>query len=67
MKLGEEALIKGRNLFLISPAYDPVMPTRNSRLLVTKATATGGMRANRGKMQLRVHQEYMRPGREDNN
>ena len=37
------------------------MPTRNSKLFVANAKATGGVKANSGKTTLRVHQEYIRP------
>ena len=39
------------------------MPTRNSRLLVTKAKHNGGTKAIKGKITRRVQHEYIRPER----
>ena len=42
------------------------MPTRNSRLLVTKAKHNGGTNAIKGKITRRVQHEYIRPERKKN-
>ena len=43
------------------------MPTRNSRLLVTKAKHNGGTKAIKGKITRRVQHEYIRPERKKKN
>ena len=43
------------------------MPTKNSRLLVTKAKHNGGTKAIKGKITRRVQHEYIRPERKKHN